>query len=196
MTCHLPRNLANEACSMVDDDIDMTCNESLANGPMGPFDDACLSCGQRRYLEYIMESLAWDPPNETPTIWTNTFAKLTLYTFLERATVMNLPRSTYVCALVFMDRYVNVTMSSWSRNNVVLMYCVALMLAHKMGDDVDLWSSESFAQLGCIDIKRMTKLEVHFLATIQWNLYIDTNLYNLYNDQITKLAAQCVETWP
>jgi len=199
MTLCLPRNLANEACSATvvggdDNDMDMTCDEILEQTGLSDFDDAMLSHGQRKYLAYIMESLSCplgpdtQEPGQGP-IWTNTFEQLTLPALLDRATNMQLARSNYVCALVYMDRYVNVTMSAWSRNNVVLMYCVALMLAHKMGDDVELWSAASFAQLGCIDIKRMSKLELHFLSTIQWNLFIDMDLYELYNRQIIQLAS-------
>jgi len=211
MTLSLPRNLANEACSATaatvsDDDMDMTCDEILTTdtGLLGHFDDATLSHGQRRYLEYIMESLSCpDGPLTGPDgppgldngqgpdgIWFNTFEKLTLNALLDRATNMNLARSNYVCALVYMDRYVNVTMSAWSRNNVVLMYCVALMLAHKMGDDEDLWPSAAFAQLGCIDIKRISRLERHFLDTIQWNLYVDADLFQLYDRQIIQIASR------
>lgn len=71
-------------------------------------------------------------------------------------------------------------------NNIYKVFLTSLILAIKFNEDY-LEDNEFFAKHGGISLKELNKLEREFLSFIDYNLFIDNDVYEIYEETLQKL---------
>ena len=92
--------------------------------------------------------------------------------------------STIILILIYIDRICNKNQIKLSYYNIHKIILASFVIAIKYNEDDD-YPSKFYASLGGVPKEKIHLLEYEFLALIDFNLYVDIELFNKYNDYIT-----------
>ena len=84
-----------------------------------------------------------------------------------------------VLALVYIDRFLRETKTSLSFFNAHRLILIAVMVAAKLRDDI-YYSNGYYGHIGGIPREEVNKLELTFLTTCDWTLWVDPELFRAY----------------
>jgi hypothetical protein len=108
-----------------------------------------------------------------PTISLNDYLnRIIKYTEIEKKTL--------IIALIYIDKY------SLSRNETISIHIIhkilfaAVLLSIKYNEDL-VYTNEYYSLIAGIPLKEMNQIEYEFLNQINFNLFINEDLYNTYN---------------
>jgi len=113
--------------------------------------------------------------------------QITITTYLlriERYT--NCSDECFVLALIYIDRLI-----SKNRNfqvlslNVHRLIIISIMVSAKYFDD-QYYNNAYFATVGGVSCKEIALLEIEFLFMLNFNLYVETGLFELYSRRLLK----------
>jgi len=112
---------------------------------------------------------------------------ISLYDYLARLSYYTrCSNSCYIIAFIYIDRVLqkNNELVILSRNSVHRFILISLVLAIKYVDEI--YADNSFySKIGGITLEEINRLEIEMLRLMDYNLYIDTNLYFEYLDNLT-----------
>ena len=94
--------------------------------------------------------------------------------------------STIILILIYIDRICNKNQVNLSYYNIHKLLLASFVIAIKYNED-DNYSSKFYASLGGVSKEKMHLLEYEFLDLIDFDLFVDIDLFNKYNDYITNL---------
>jgi len=97
-------------------------------------------------------------------------------------------------ALVYMDRFLVATSTPLTLFNVHRMILIAVMIAAKLRDDI-YFSNGYYGSIGGIPREEVNRLEVAFLATLDWKLWVEPLDYWDYLEQ-SVLKVRCASQGP
>eukprot|EP00760_Papus_ankaliazontas_P036515 PhM_4_TR8333/c0_g1_i1/m.73205 len=94
-----------------------------------------------------------------------------------------------VIALVYIDRFVEASTIPLTLYNVHRMILVAVMIAAKIRDDI-YFSNSYYGNIGGIPQDEVNRLEVSFLSTLKWDLWVEPGSYYQYLEASAKKIQQ------
>jgi len=114
--------------------------------------------------------------------------QITIEFYLKRiARYSNCSEECFVLALIYIDRLIgkdeNFLVNSL---NVHRLLITSIMLGAKFFDD-QYFNNEYFGKIGGVSLKEINLLEIEFLFMINFNLFVETDMYETYN---MKLLSQ------
>lgn len=96
--------------------------------------------------------------------------------------------SCFIIALIYIDRIVELKNFVISSLNVHRVAVTAILLASKYHDDF-FYNNAYYAKLGGIAIVEMNSLELAFLRTIEFSLYVSPDLFSTYYMELRNFDA-------
>lgn len=89
--------------------------------------------------------------------------------------------SCFVFAFIYIDRLLqNISSSKLTMKNIHRLILAAIVLAIKYLDD-SYYDNETYAKVGGVSLSEINSLESHMLFLINYNLYVDNELYYQYD---------------
>jgi hypothetical protein len=92
----------------------------------------------------------------------------------------NIELSTLICALIYVDRFTSIGNIKIDFNNIHKILFAAVLLSIKYNEDL-VYTNEYYSLIAGIPLKEMNQIEYEFLNQINFNLFINEDLYNTYN---------------
>jgi len=117
--------------------------------------------------------------------------QIAIKVYLERiAKYSNCSEECFVLALIYIDRLIR-TNGSFLVNsyNVHRMIITSVMLAAKFFDD-QYFNNAHFGRVGGVSCKEINLLEIEFLFMINFNLFVENDLYTTYDDRLMSHGQQ------
>lgn len=113
--------------------------------------------------------------------------QITITTYLLRiARYTNCSEECFVLALIYIDRLIN------KNGNFQVLYLnvhrliiISIMVSAKYFDD-QYYNNAYFATVGGVSCKEIGLLEIEFLFMLNFNLYVETGLFELYSRRLIK----------
>lgn len=91
----------------------------------------------------------------------------------------------YVIAMILLDRIQTRNPGFViSSNNIHKLLLSAIVVAAKYQDD-DTYLNTYYAKIGGLTLAELNQLELEFLLMIEFEVYIDDEVYNQYNSKLT-----------
>jgi len=115
--------------------------------------------------------------------------QITIKFYLKRiAKYSNCSEECFVLALIYIDRLIrkngNFLVNSL---NVHRLLITSIMVGAKFFDD-QYFNNAYFGKVGGVSCKEINLLETEFLFMINFNLYVETAIYNTYNERLMSQA--------
>ena len=89
--------------------------------------------------------------------------------------------STIILILIYLDRICNINKCKLSFYNIHKLILGSVMLSIKYNED-EYYSMKFYAKVGGISLAEIINIEYNFLSLIDFNLFVDNNLFHKYND--------------
>jgi len=120
--------------------------------------------------------------------------QITIESYLKRiAKYSNCSEECFVLALIYIDRLIrnngNFLVNSL---NVHRLMITSIMLGAKFFDD-QYFNNAYFGKVGGVSCKEINLLEIEFLFMINFNLYVETEMYETYNQRLLNHAPPAFE---
>jgi len=120
--------------------------------------------------------------------------QITIESYLKRiAKFSNCSEECFVLALIYIDRLIrkngNFLVNSL---NVHRLMITSIMLGAKFFDD-QYFNNAYFGKVGGVSCKEINLLEIEFLFMINFNLYVETEMYETYNQRLLNHAQPAVD---
>ena len=100
---------------------------------------------------------------------------------LSQYTKMN--DSTIILILIYIDRFCNNNNISLSFRNIYKLILVAMVSAIKYNED-NFYSSKIYAKLGGLSVYELNYLELQFLISLKFSLFVEKDLFDKYNEYL------------
>ena len=94
--------------------------------------------------------------------------------------------STIILILIYIDRVCNMNHFMITYYNIHKLILVAFILAIKYNED-NYYSMNYYSKVGGISITELNNLELEYLIMIRYNLYIQTQLFEKYYNELMSL---------
>ena len=91
--------------------------------------------------------------------------------------------STIILILIYIDRICNIHKCKMCYYNIHKLILGSVMIAIKYNED-EIYSQKFYAKIGGVTLAEICNLEYNFLSLINYNLFVNDNLFNKYNDYI------------
>jgi len=102
----------------------------------------------------------------------------------------NCSEECFVLALIYIDRLIRSNGSFLVNSyNVHRMIITSVMIAAKFFDD-QYYNNAFFGRVGGVSIKEINLLESEFLLMINFNLYVESDLYMIYDNRLMSYGIQ------
>ncbi|CAD8052205.1 unnamed protein product [Paramecium primaurelia] len=110
---------------------------------------------------------------------------ISIYNYLQRINkYTHCSEQCFVIALIYLDRlqekHANLVLNSHCIHRFLLL---AIVTAIKFQDD-DYYKNEYYAKIGGINLKEINKLEQEFLEYMNYDLFIDEQQYQIYENRL------------
>lgn len=123
--------------------------------------------------------------------------EISIEKFIERLAKYTLiEESTLIISLMYIDRYCDYSKNKLSLYNIHRLLIISVLLSIKFNED-DNFSNEHYCKVGGIKVEEMIALELEYLKSIEWNIFVKSedyetyvnylNAYNKIMEQNTKL---------
>ena len=112
---------------------------------------------------------------------------ITIKQYLERIVkYANITPELLTLSLIYLERLLKcntkLVLSSLSVHRCII---TAVVIASKYASDV-FYNNTIYARIGGLPVLELNSLEVEFLHQLKYHLYVSTDLYSYYEDQVTK----------
>lgn len=97
--------------------------------------------------------------------------------------------STIILILIYIDRLCGNLKFKLNHFNIHKIILASFVLASKYNED-EIHSMNFYSKLGGVSKKEMIKLEYEFISLIDFDLSVDTELYNKYRDLISDFEEE------
>ncbi|KAK8809664.1 hypothetical protein WA158_000607 [Blastocystis sp. Blastoise] len=97
---------------------------------------------------------------------------------------------SFIHALIYIDRLIkntNITVNSYNVHRIVI---TAVMIAAKYFDDF-YYSNQHYAKIGGINLNEMNSLELTFLTSVHFSLYVSPNEFLSYYNELFFHSTRC-----
>ena len=98
-------------------------------------------------------------------------------------TLVELLAVTIILILIYIDRICNINKCKLSYYNIHKLILGSMIVAIKYNED-EHYSSKFYAKIGGVSLAEIINLEYSFLSLINFNLYVNEDLFNKYNDYL------------
>ena len=106
---------------------------------------------------------------------------ITIKNYLERLIkYTKIESTTLVLILIFIDRVCDINKIRLNYFNIHKLIIASMLVSIKYNED-DYFSNEFYAKVGGIRMIEMNKLEYEFLCLIEFNLFVNEEVFNKYN---------------
>lgn len=106
---------------------------------------------------------------------------ITIKNYLERLIkYTKIESTTLVLILIFIDRVCDINKIRLNYFNIHKLIIASMLVSIKYNED-DYFSNEFYAKVGGIRMAEMNKLEYEFLSLIEFNLFVNEEVFNKYN---------------
>lgn len=106
---------------------------------------------------------------------------ITIKNYLERLIkYTKIENTTLVLILIFIDRVCDINKIRLNYFNIHKLIIASMLVSIKYNED-DYFSNEFYAKVGGIKMAEMNKLEYEFLSLIEFNLFVNEDVFNKYN---------------
>jgi len=111
--------------------------------------------------------------------------RITVKYYLERiATYSQCSEECFVLALIYIDRVIRIKYTFLVNSlNVHRLVITSIMVAAKFFDD-QYFNNVYFSKVGGVSCKEINMLENEFLFLLDFNLFVESNLYQMYNKRL------------
>ena len=92
----------------------------------------------------------------------------------------SLHEDALICALIYIDRYLLASRVDLTAHEIHRLFLIAAVSASKFLND-DFFENRYYAEIGGISINEFNFLEIDFMETINYSLYVDKDLYSRYS---------------
>ena len=96
--------------------------------------------------------------------------------------------STIILILIYIDRICNINKCKLSYYNIHKLILGSMIVAIKYNED-EYFSNNFYAKVGGISVKDLDFLEYVFLTLIDFQLFVDEDLYNKYSNYILSIKV-------
>jgi hypothetical protein len=97
--------------------------------------------------------------------------------------------STIIIILIYIDRISNLNNFRLTYKNIYKLILSAMIVAIKYNEDL-FYSSTIYAKLGGLSVQELNYLEFHFLILIKFSLFIETDLFEKYKNNLLSLLDE------
>ena len=108
-------------------------------------------------------------------------------------TYLNLNFSTILLSLISIKRFLTRTKDELSKHNFYKLFITSCLLNSKQNEDYP-YNTVLFAKVGNININELLSLERKFFKIIDYNLYVNEEVYHRYYELIKKRNIKKTET--
>ncbi len=91
--------------------------------------------------------------------------------------------STIILILIYIDRICNIHKCKLCYYNIHKLILGSMIIAIKYNED-EYYSQKFYAKIGGVTLAEICNLEYNFLSLINYNLFVNDNLFGKYNDFI------------
>ena len=88
--------------------------------------------------------------------------------------------TTLVLILIYIDRVCDINKIRLNYFNIHKLIIASMLVSIKYNED-DYFSNEFYAKVGGIRMAEMNKLEYEFLSLVEFNLFVNEDVFNKYN---------------
>jgi hypothetical protein len=119
---------------------------------------------------------------------------ITIESYLERiAKYSNCSEECFVLALIYIDRLIRKNGTFLVNSlNVHRLMITSIMLGAKFFDD-QYFNNAYFGKVGGVSCKEINLLEIEFLFMINFNLFVETELFETYNQRLLSHAEPTLD---
>ena len=97
--------------------------------------------------------------------------------------------STIIIILIYIDRISNLNNFRLTYKNIYKLILSAMIVAIKYNEDL-FYSSTIYAKLGGLSVQELNYLEFHFLILIKFSLFIESDLFEKYKNNLLSLLDE------
>ena len=97
--------------------------------------------------------------------------------------------STIIIILIYIDRISNLNNFRLTYKNIYKLILSAMIVAIKYNEDL-FYSSAIYAKLGGLSVSELNYLEFQFLILIKFSLFIETDLFEKYKNNLLSLLDE------
>ena len=97
--------------------------------------------------------------------------------------------STIIIILIYIDRISNLKNFRLTYKNIYKLILSAMIVAIKYNEYL-FYSSSIYAKLGGLSVQELNYLEFHFLILIKFSLFIETDLFEKYKNNLLSLLDE------
>ena len=91
--------------------------------------------------------------------------------------------SSLIFIVIYIDRFCSFNHIKLTHNNIHKLILTSMFIAIKFNEDKH-YSLEIYAKIGGVSPQELKSMEFYFLVFIQFNLNVDTNLYQEYHNYL------------
>ena len=92
---------------------------------------------------------------------------------------LNFDQSTLMLSLIYLDRFCEINSFILKLNNFHRLFLISLIIAIKYNEDIH-YENTFFAKIGGIPLEELNSIESMFLKYINFSLYVNDILYDIY----------------
>jgi len=97
-------------------------------------------------------------------------------------------KHNFICALIYIDKYIQ--QKNTNKYCVYKLFLIYLTISIKFFND-DYYKNNYYCEVGGINIKEFNRLETELLFSIGFELHIDIEIFNEYEEQIYNHVNIC-----
>ncbi len=107
--------------------------------------------------------------------------QISIYDYLNRIVkYTNIEQSTLVTALIYIDRLCQKGFTI-NEHNIHKLLFTSILIGIKYNED-DVYKNSYYSQIAGVTMKELIRMENEFLSLIDFNLFIETNLFDKYKN--------------
>ena len=100
--------------------------------------------------------------------------------------------STIIASLIYIDRFCQNNNFILTKYNIYKLILTSFVISMKYNEDF-IYSMDFFSKIGGLSLSELKKLELKFLFMIQFDLYIEKELYENYYNNLMDLSSETEE---
>ena len=97
--------------------------------------------------------------------------------------------STIILMLIYIDRFCNINKIKLTYSIIHKLVLASMIVAVKYNED-EIYSTKCYAQFGGVSKNELLELEYKFIININFNLYVNEELFNKYYDYFFYFADE------
>ena len=128
--------------------------------------------------------------SKTVTVSLFSYLKSNMQTYSGIINFMRCSDSCYIIALVLLDRIKSMNpIYTLTPRNVYKLFFTAVLIAVKSNDD-HFFSQEYYSKVGGLKLKEISDLELLFINSLEFNIYVDSQTFENYGKKLVQLYEE------